>query len=121
MRPTFQTQARDDLFFAGQLTGVEGYVESAAAGLMAGINAARFVNGTAPLVFPRETVLGALAHYITHAEAKHFQPMNSNWALLPPLPEKLKKADKPAAHVARAQAAMDEFINRLARPAQALL
>lgn len=109
LRSTFQTQTRDDLFFAGQLTGVEGYVESAAAGLMAGFNAARLLSGQEPLVFPRETVLGALAHYITHAEAKHFQPMNSNWALLPPLPDKLKKGDKPAAHVARAQAALDEF------------
>ncbi len=113
LRPTFQTQARDDLFFAGQLTGVEGYVESAAAGLMAGFNAARFLGGKQPLVFPRETVLGALAHYITHAEAKHFQPMNSNWALLLPLPDKLKKGDKPAAHVARAQAAMDDFLKEL--------
>jgi methylenetetrahydrofolate--tRNA-(uracil-5-)-methyltransferase len=113
LRPTFQTQMREDLFFAGQLTGVEGYVESAAAGLMAGLNAARLVGGQEPIVFPRETVLGALAHYITHAEAKHFQPMNSNWALLPPLPDKMRKADKPAAHVARAQAALEEMISRL--------
>jgi len=109
LRPTFQTQARDDLFFAGQLTGVEGYVESAAAGLMAGLNAARLLGGEAPLIFPRETMHGALAHYITHAEPKHFQPMNSNWALLPPLPEKVKKSDKPAHHVQRALAALIEL------------
>ena len=121
LEPTFQAKARPDLFFAGQLTGVEGYVESAAAGLVAGINAARVLEEKAPFVFPRETVLGSLAHYITHAEAKHFQPMNSNWALLPPLPEthlpaiegqkpkKIPKGDKPAIFVSRAQNAFEAF------------
>jgi methylenetetrahydrofolate--tRNA-(uracil-5-)-methyltransferase len=113
LRPTMQTLLREDLFFAGQVTGVEGYVESAAAGLMAGLNAARLIKGQQPLVFPRETIHGALAHYITHAEAKHFQPMNSNWALLPPLPEKVKKSDKPAHQVERAQQAWAEFMTRL--------
>ena len=122
--PTFATQARPELFFAGQLTGVEGYVESAAAGLMAGRNAGRLVRGEEPLVFPRATVLGSLAHYITNAEVKHFQPMNSNWALLPPLdegvrdselaaggkPKKIKTENKPPLFVARAQAALEEFI-----------
>jgi len=110
LRPTFQTQAREDLFFAGQLTGVEGYVESAAAGLMAGVNAALHLSQGTPLAFPRDTVLGALAHYITSADPKHFQPMNSNWALLSPLDSKVKKGDKPPLLVARAQAAMDEFV-----------
>jgi len=109
LRATFQTQARDDLFFAGQLTGVEGYVESAAAGLMAGVNAARLLTRSTPVAFPRETVLGALAYYITSADPKHFQPMNSNWALLPPLETKVKKGDKPPLLVARAQDAMREF------------
>ena len=85
LRPTLQSQARDDLWFAGQLTGVEGYVESAACGLMAGLNAARHLTGEAGLVWPRDTLMGALTHYITSAPAKHFQPMNSNWALLSPL------------------------------------
>ncbi len=84
LRATFQSKMRDDLFFAGQLTGVEGYVESAAAGLMAGINAGRILDGRQALIFPRETVLGSLSHYITQADAKHFQPMNSNWALMAP-------------------------------------
>lgn len=110
LRPTFQTQVRADLFFAGQLTGVEGYVESAAAGLMAGINAARCIKGEAPVVFPRETIHGALAHYITHAEPKHFQPMNSNWALLPPLEQKVKKDQKPPLYVERAQSALEASI-----------
>lgn len=113
LKSTLQTQSRDDLFFAGQLTGVEGYVESAAAGLMAGFNAARLLNGQEPVVFPRETMHGALAHYITHAEAKHFQPMNSNWALLPPLPEKMKKTDKPARQAERAQAVFQEWKKHL--------
>ncbi|MBV9468934.1 MAG: methylenetetrahydrofolate--tRNA-(uracil(54)-C(5))-methyltransferase (FADH(2)-oxidizing) TrmFO, partial [Abitibacteriaceae bacterium] len=115
LRPTFQTRFRDDLFFAGQLTGVEGYVESAAAGLMAGINAALLLNKDAlgaPTAFPRETVLGSLAHYITSAEAKHFQPMNSNWALLPPPEEKVPKADKPAFFAQRALGALEIFIDK---------
>lgn len=112
LRPTLQTKMRDDLFFAGQLTGVEGYVESAAAGLMAGVNAARWLagNGVGPVAFPDDTVLGSLARYITGAEAKHFQPMNSNWALLPPLAQKVKKGDKPALFVERAQVALESFI-----------
>jgi len=121
LKNTFQTQMREDLFFAGQLTGVEGYVESAAAGLMAGINAARFLTGRSTLAFPRETVLGSLAHYITVADAKHFQPMNSNWALLPPLEElppdpktgrkkKIPKDEKAQIFVERGQLAMNNFI-----------
>ncbi|BAL82238.1 putative tRNA (uracil-5-)-methyltransferase Gid [Selenomonas ruminantium subsp. lactilytica TAM6421] len=83
MRPTFQFKGIDNLFFAGQMTGVEGYVESAASGLMAGVNAARLAAGKEPLVFPKETCHGALAHYITTSEAKHFQPMNVNFGILP--------------------------------------
>ena len=118
LNPTFAAKHRENLFFAGQLTGVEGYVESAAAGLMAGRNAARVVQGQAPLVWPRETVLGSLSHYITGADARHFQPMNSNWALLPPLPapadgKKLKKDVKPALHVARGQTALEEWAAKL--------
>src|SRR5690606_17174079 len=86
LRPTYQLRERDRLFVAGQLTGVEGYVESAAAGLVAGINAARLARGLEPLVWPRQTMMGSLAHYITTADPKHFQPMNSNFGLLPPLP-----------------------------------
>ena len=83
MRPTYQLKGNDSLFFAGQMTGVEGYVESASSGLVAGINAARVAIGLEPLVFPEETCHGALAHYITTSEAKHFQPMNVNFGLLP--------------------------------------
>lgn len=83
MRPTYQLKGNDSLFFAGQMTGVEGYVESASSGLVAGINAARAAMDLEPLVFPEETCHGALAHYITTSEAKHFQPMNVNFGLLP--------------------------------------
>ncbi|TCS82927.1 FADH(2)-oxidizing methylenetetrahydrofolate--tRNA-(uracil(54)-C(5))-methyltransferase TrmFO [Tepidibacillus fermentans] len=90
LKPTYQFKDRDNLFFAGQMTGVEGYVESAASGLIAGINAALLYKGKDPLVFPRETVFGSMAHYITTADPKHFQPMNANFGLLPPLSEKIK-------------------------------
>lgn len=85
LEPTMQFKTRKDLFFAGQMTGVEGYIESAASGLVAGLNAARVVKGQEPLVFPIETALGALCHYITSTEVKNFQPMNINFGLLPPL------------------------------------
>ena len=118
LNQTFQAKHRENLFFAGQLTGVEGYVESSAAGLMAGRNAARVAANQAPLIWPRETVLGSLSHYITGADAKHFQPMNSNWALLPPLAppanaRKWKKDEKPPLHVERGQAALEKFVEEL--------
>jgi methylenetetrahydrofolate--tRNA-(uracil-5-)-methyltransferase len=83
MRPTLQLKGTDNLLFAGQMTGVEGYVESASSGLIAGINAARLADGKEPLVFPEESCHGALSHYITTSEAKHFQPMNVNFGILP--------------------------------------
>ena len=87
LRPTYQFQGEDRLFFAGQMTGVEGYVESASSGLVAGLNAARVAAGQPPYVFPADTCHGALAHYITTSAAKHFQPMNVNFGLLPELPK----------------------------------
>ena len=83
MRPTLQLRGEDSLLFAGQMTGVEGYIESASSGLIAGINAARLAMGKDPLVFPEESCHGALCHYITTSEAKHFQPMNVNFGILP--------------------------------------
>lgn len=90
LKATYQFHTREDLFFAGQMTGVEGYVESAASGLVAGINAARFVREQEPLSFPIETVIGSMAHYISSTSAKHFQPMNANFGLLPQLETKIK-------------------------------
>lgn len=90
LRPTLQLSDDPRIFFAGQMTGVEGYVESAAAGLMAGVNAARLLSGLPSVAFPPETAHGALAHYITTAEPKHFQPMNVNFGLLPPISERIR-------------------------------
>lgn len=87
LRPTWQTRTRADLFFAGQVSGVEGYVESAGSGLLAGINAARQVLGQAPIEAPRETAIGALAYYVSHAEATHYQPTNITFGIMPPLAE----------------------------------
>jgi methylenetetrahydrofolate--tRNA-(uracil-5-)-methyltransferase len=87
LRPTWQTRQRDDLFFAGQVSGVEGYVESAASGLLAGINAARLVQGLAPQVLPRTTAMGALAHYVSHADPDHYQPTNITHGIMEPLPQ----------------------------------
>lgn len=96
LSPTYQMKTRSDLFFAGQITGVEGYVESAASGLLAGINAARYVSSKSPIVFPCETAIGSMAHYITHANPHSFQPMNVNFGLFPDLPEKIR--DKQLRH-----------------------
>ncbi|MBA2353280.1 MAG: methylenetetrahydrofolate--tRNA-(uracil(54)-C(5))-methyltransferase (FADH(2)-oxidizing) TrmFO [Acidobacteria bacterium] len=94
LRPTWQTRMRDDLFFAGQVSGVEGYVESAASGLLAGINAARQTRGQACLTAPRATALGSLAHYVSHAEAKHYQPTNITFGIMPPLERPPRKKDQ---------------------------
>ena len=85
LRPTLQWLDRDDLFFAGQITGTEGYVGSTAGGWLAGVNAVRVMSGDTPLTLPETTMMGALFHYITHAEPKAFQPMKANFGLLPEL------------------------------------
>lgn len=90
LKPTYQYNGRDRLFFAGQMTGVEGYVESAASGLIAGLNAGRLAKGLDPIIFPLETAMGSMAHYITTADPKNFQPMNANFGLFPPLEKKIR-------------------------------
>lgn len=91
LEPTYASKRRADLFFAGQMTGVEGYVESAASGLIAGTNAARLAQDLPPLVFPETTAMGAMAHYITHTSPTHFQPMNANFGIMPPLADKVRQ------------------------------
>ncbi|MBP1045788.1 FADH(2)-oxidizing methylenetetrahydrofolate--tRNA-(uracil(54)-C(5))-methyltransferase TrmFO [Enterococcus sp. BWM-S5] len=114
MQPTYQSKKRDDLFFAGQMTGVEGYVESAASGLVAGINAARLAKEEEPIVLPRETAMGSMAYYITHAEGKHFQPMNANFGLFPEMPKRIKdKKERYEAIAQRALSAQKEIIAEL--------
>jgi len=92
--PTFQLKSNPKIFFAGQMTGVEGYVESAAAGLVAGINAARLAKNLETKIFPVETCHGALANYITTADEQNFQPMNITFGLLPNPKEKVRKRDR---------------------------
>lgn len=93
LKETYQSKKRDDLFFAGQLTGVEGYVESCASGLIAGINMALYMQGKEPICFGNTCVMGSQAYYITHCEAKHFQPMNANFDIMH-LNEKCKKHER---------------------------
>ena len=112
LAPTFQLKSQPKIFFAGQMTGVEGYVESAAAGLVAGINAARLAKGLDALIFPPETCHGALAHYITTPN-ENFQPMNVTFGLLPPLEFRTKKADRKLKLAERALAALEKFANEM--------
>ena len=90
LKSTYQLKTNDQLFFAGQMTGVEGYVESAGSGLIAGINAAKLALGEELLVFPEETALGSMARYITEADPRNFQPMNVNFGLFPALTKRYK-------------------------------
>ncbi|MFK4005995.1 MULTISPECIES: FADH(2)-oxidizing methylenetetrahydrofolate--tRNA-(uracil(54)-C(5))-methyltransferase TrmFO [Bacillus] len=101
LRPTYQFKNRDDLFFAGQMTGVEGYVESAASGLVAGINAARFVKGEELVTLPEETAIGSMAYYITSTNKKSFQPMNANFGLLKDLGVRIKNKQERYAEYAK--------------------
>ena len=94
LKPTYQLKTNDQLFFAGQMTGVEGYVESAGSGLLAGINAAKLALGEELLIFPEETALGSMARYITEADPRNFQPMNVNFGLFPDLPKRYKLKEK---------------------------
>ena len=96
LNPTLEARSRENLFFAGQLTGTEGYTESIATGMLAGINMARKLEGKELLILPEETILGALTRYISNSEHTQFQPINSNWALVPPieLPKKERKNKK---------------------------
>ena len=105
LEQTYQSKTRSDLFFAGQMTGVEGYVESAASGLLAGRNAVRLIKGEELITLPRETAMGSLAYYITHASGKNFQPMNVNFGLFPEMPERIK--DKKTRYEAIANRALE--------------
>ena len=96
LKPTLQTRTRENLFFAGQLTGTEGYTESIATGMLAGINMAKFISGEKLLELPRTTMLGALTQYISDENHEKFQPINSNWGIIEPieLPKKERKNKK---------------------------
>jgi methylenetetrahydrofolate--tRNA-(uracil-5-)-methyltransferase len=111
LKPTLQWRGRDDLFFAGQITGVEGYMGNVATGLLAGINMARLLTGETPLTLPRTTMLGALCHYVTHAEPKDFQPMKANFGILPEVTPHIKdKRLRYGAYVTRALADLEGVV-----------
>jgi methylenetetrahydrofolate--tRNA-(uracil-5-)-methyltransferase len=110
LKPTLQWREQGRLFFAGQITGVEGYIESAATGLLAGINAARLLTAQQPVIPPHTTALGALLRYISDAERKRFQPMNANFGLISPLAEPLRGRAKKETMARRSLAEMDGWI-----------
>ena len=111
LKPTYQFVEREALFFAGQMTGVEGYVESAQSGIVAGMNMVRYLHNQEVLVFPRETVMGSLAYYITHGDETNFQPMKANFGILPDLAIRVKKKERKDAYATRAIKKMKEFLN----------
>lgn len=114
LRPTYQHITRDDLFFAGQMCGVEGYVESAASGLLAGMNMANIIMGKEAVVLPQTCVIGSMANYITHADPDYFQPMNANFGIMQLL-EKVKKKDRKEAMAKQALSVIEEYRERFFR------
>jgi len=123
LNETLQMKHHSRILFAGQICGVEGYVESIATGLMAGIHAAALVNGAAPEPPPRETAFGSLTYYITHADPGNFQPANITFDLLPPLEKKVR--DRKERHRLQCELALRQFDTWLerasCRPARRLL
>lgn len=115
LRPTLQHIVRDDLFFAGQIIGVEGYVGNIATGLLAGLNAARLLQHKTLITLPQETMLGALCHYVTHASLKDFQPMKANFGIFPPLSltTKIGKRERGQAYAERASNSLEKFLEEL--------
>ena len=112
LEKTYQLREQKNIFFAGQMTGVEGYVESAGSGLIAGINAARLALGQEPIIFPFETALGSMARYITEAQSKNFQPMNVNFGIFPELPPgRRSKPERAEMHATRAISTIHNFVN----------
>jgi methylenetetrahydrofolate--tRNA-(uracil-5-)-methyltransferase len=111
LAPTLQMRARPEIFFAGQISGVEGYVESIATGFIAGRGAVAFANGSAPQAFPRQTALGSLCHYVSGADPLHYQPANITFDLLPKLEDPPKDKKVRYAEVCRrALAALEEYM-----------
>jgi methylenetetrahydrofolate--tRNA-(uracil-5-)-methyltransferase len=113
LKPTLQFTQRDNLFFAGQLTGVEGYMGNIATGLLAGRNAALIHKNQKPLEFPQTTMLGALCHYVTHADLKDFQPMKANFGIMPTLEgtNRMGKRERGKAYAERASMDIETFLS----------
>jgi methylenetetrahydrofolate--tRNA-(uracil-5-)-methyltransferase len=112
LTPQYAVKSRPSLFFAGQMTGVEGYVESTSSGYVAGINAARLALGMGKLDFPSTTEIGALAHYISESIASNFQPMNANFGVIAPFDKKIKggKIARNQAYAERSLAVLREMV-----------
>lgn len=114
LNASYSLRSDKRIFFAGQITGVEGYMESASSGIMAGLNAARYLLGKEPLVFPNTTVTGALARYISDETVTNFQPMGANFGMLPPLPEKIRdKSERYTAIAERGMRDLEEYLKSL--------
>lgn len=113
--PTLQYKSNKKIFFAGQIIGVEGYLGNIATGALAGINCARQIEGQELIVLPETTMLGALCHYVTHAEGGAFQPMKANLGLLPPIEEKIIRGrrDRGLFHYERSKEAMNKIIEKI--------
>lgn len=112
LTPYYSMKTQNLLFFAGQMTGVEGYVESTSSGLVAGVNAAKMALGEALVDFPATTEVGALAHYVSESPSPNFQPMNANFGIIAPLPAKVKggKAARNLVYAERALATVAELL-----------
>ena len=112
LHPSLQFRERENLFFAGQITGVESYMGNIATGLLAGWNAARILHDQTPVSLPTTTILGSLCHYVTHASPADFQPMKANFGILPPLntSERLNKRKRAAAYAERALGDLEAFL-----------
>lgn len=114
LNASYSLRSDKRIFFAGQITGVEGYMESASSGIMAGLNAARYLLGKEPLVLPNTTVTGALARYISDETVTNFQPMGANFGMLPPLTEKIRdKSERYTAIAERGMRDLEEYLKSL--------
>ena len=114
LNASYSLRSDKRIFFAGQITGVEGYMESASSGIMAGLNAARYLLGKEPLVLPNTTVTGALARYISDETVTNFQPMGANFGMLPPLPKKIRdKSERYTAIAERGMRDLEEYLKSL--------
>ncbi len=118
LEPTMQTRKREDWFFAGQITGIEGYIGNAASGLIAGLNAGRLLNDQPLVTLPQHTMLGTLCHYITHSDPETFQPMKANFGIIPPLDvapppgkKKIGKRDRYRMYAERSANALTEYMS----------
>lgn len=111
LNAAYQSIDNPKIFFAGQITGVEGYVESSASGIIAALNMVKYIEEGEVAFFPKNTIIGSMAHYVSHCDPKNFQPMNANLGLLPELGFKHKKKERKELYAKRALEEMSVFIS----------